>query len=76
MSPKKNNQIYCSQFADVLLCFFIEGESLHDTMHLLNFELEKITIWLAANKLTINLVKSQYMVFHRALLKMKLITPD
>ena len=53
---------------------FIEGESLHDIMHLLNIELETITIWLAANKLTINVVKSQYMVFHRARLKMKLIT--
>ena len=32
---------------------------------ILNEELEKINTWLKANKLTLNLDKSQYMVFHR-----------
>ena len=48
---------------------FIEGKKLEDTIQILNTELEKITNWLSANKLTINSIKSHYMVFHRARIK-------
>ena len=45
---------------------FIEGDTLEDTSQSLNNELQNITEWLLANKLTINLINSHYMVFHRA----------
>ena len=48
---------------------FIEGDTLEDTSQSLNNELQNITEWLLANKLTINLIKSHYMVFHRARIK-------
>ena len=34
-----------------------------------NSELKKLTIWLNANKLTANVKKTHYMVFHRAMIK-------
>ena len=48
---------------------FIDGNTPTETMNTLNLELKKITIWLSANKLTLNIVKSHYMIFHRARLK-------
>ena len=35
----------------------------------MNIELKKITTWLSANKLTINVAKSHSMVFHRSRIK-------
>ena len=43
---------------------FIEGTSVHDISNILNKELENISIWLEANKLTIYINKTQYMMFH------------
>ena len=48
---------------------FIEGTNLDETIELLNEELNKITTWLSANKLTVNVVKSHYMIFHRSRIK-------
>ena len=48
---------------------FIEGDNLEETVRTLITELDKITTWLSANKLTINLVKSHYMIFHRSRIK-------
>ena len=45
---------------------FLEGVEYHNIITELNMELEKADIWLKANKLTINLRKTHYMVFHRS----------
>ena len=36
---------------------------------MLNIELDKLSIWLASNKLTVNIDKSHFMISHRARLK-------
>ena len=48
---------------------FLEGKEYTKLVEILNEELNKITIWLNANKLMINVKKNHYMVFHRAKLK-------
>ena len=44
----------------------IEGTNINTMMATLNCELAKLTEWLNANKLSINVSKSHYMVFHRS----------
>ena len=51
---------------------YIKSENESSVISILNEELEKITTWLKANKLTLNLDKSHYMVFHKG--KRKLIS--
>ena len=53
---------------------FMKGESINEVINMLNIELHKITVWLESNKLTLNVVKSHFMIFHRA--KLKLTKPD
>ena len=48
---------------------FLEGKEYMKLVEILNEELNKITIWLNANKLMINIKKTHYMVFHRAKIK-------
>ena len=48
---------------------FIEGTHYNGVIEILNEELKKIEKWLKANKLTVNLKKTMYMVFHRAKIK-------
>ena len=48
---------------------FLEGKEYTKLIEILNEELNKITIWLNANKLMINVKKTHYMVFHRAKIK-------
>ena len=48
---------------------FLEGQNYNQIIDCLNTELEKVDIWLKANKLTINIKKTSFMVFHRARLK-------
>ena len=48
---------------------FLEGKEYTKLVEILNEELNKITIWLNANKLMINVKKNHYMVFHRAKIK-------
>ena len=48
---------------------FIEGHSYAEAIEILNNELLKVSDWLMANKLTINLEKSPYIIFHRSRLK-------
>ena len=44
---------------------FIEGTSFNDISEILNNEIqENISSWLEANKLTININKTHYMMFH------------
>ena len=48
---------------------FLEGTEYTHLIKILNYELEKLTIWINANKLTVNVKKTHYMVFHRARIK-------
>ena len=50
---------------------FIEGTHYEQVISILNKELKKVDVWLQANKLTINLKKTRYMVFHRSRIKHK-----
>ena len=43
-----------------------EGHNIDSIVTSLNYELVKLIIWLNANKLSINVSKTHYMVFHRA----------
>ena len=47
----------------------MEGHSYAEVIEIINNELLKVLDWLMANKLTINLEKSHYMIFHRSRLK-------
>ena len=49
--------------------FFIEGTCFNDISEILIKELENISIWLEANKLTININKTHYLMFHRTRIK-------
>ena len=48
---------------------FIEGHSFNEVIESLNTELKKVSFWLQSNKLTLNVNKSHYMVFHRSRIK-------
>ena len=48
---------------------FIEGTEYHKVISTLNTELLKVSDWFNSNKLTINLKKTHYMVFHRSRIK-------
>ena len=41
-----------------------------DLCSLLNTELDKLSVWLMSNKLSLNVQKTYYLVFHRARLKL------
>ena len=57
-------------FADDTSVFLI-GKEYTQLIKSLNEELKKVSRWLNANGLTINLKKTHYMVFHRARIKAK-----
>ena len=42
---------------------FIHGKSLAETVAKINDEMDKLVYWLNANKLSLNVVKTQYMIF-------------
>ena len=65
---RSSELIFSILFADDT-SVFIEGTCLNDISEILNTELEKISIWLEANKLTININKTHYMMFHRTRIK-------
>ena len=52
---------------------FLEGKEYTKLVETLNEGLNKITIWLNANKLMINVKKTHYMVFHCAKIKTLLL---
>ena len=54
---------------------YIEADKESDLIKTLNEELAKLNIWLNANKLTINIAKSHYMVFHRGRRKSNICSP-
>ena len=45
---------------------FISENNLRKLINTLHIELDKLYAWLQSNKLTLNLLKTHYMVFHRA----------
>ena len=61
-------KIYLNFFADDT-SVFLEGNNLNSLSTIINEELSKLSIWLASNKLTLNIEKSHYVIFHRARLK-------
>ena len=61
-------KIYSNFFADDT-SVFLEGNNLNFLSTIINEELSKLSIWLASNKLTLNIEKSHYVIFHRARLK-------
>ena len=54
----------------------IQGDNESVLINTLNIELEKLNIWLQANKLTINVSKSHYMIFHRRRRKIDINNPS
>ena len=51
-------------FADDTTVYYSADPSDENTEHILNTELEKVSCWLAANKLSLNVKKSNFLHFH------------
>ena len=60
-----SNKLYYVLFADDTN-IFISRNNLRKLINTLDIELDKLYAWLQSNKLTLNLLKTHYMVFHRA----------
>ena len=60
-----SNKLYYVLFADDTNVF-ISGNNFRKLINTLHIELDKLYAWLQSNKLTLNLLKTHYMVFHRA----------
>ena len=63
--PKVSNNFVSISFADDTTILF-EGSNIHSIVTSLNYELDQLIIWLNANKLSISVSTTHYMVFHRA----------
>ncbi len=63
-----SEKIFAILFADDTN-IFLEGSNLADVISMLNTELMHVSKWLMANKLSLNLEKTHYMVFHRSKVK-------
>ena len=66
--PNVSGKLFAILFADDT-SVFLEGKDLAEITNTLNAKLAKLTVWLSANKLTLNTSKSHFMIFHRAKLK-------
>ena len=66
--PNVSEKLFAILFADDT-SVFLEGKDLAEITNTLNAELAKLTVWLSANKLTLNTSKSHFMIIHRAKLK-------
>ena len=60
-----SENLFSILFADATTVL-IEGTNINTMIATLNCELAILTEWLNANKLSINVSKSHYMVFHRS----------
>ena len=60
-----SDNLFSIPFADDTIVL-IEGTNINTMIATLNCELAKLTEWLNANKLSINVSKSHYIVFHRS----------
>ena len=65
---KASYLLFTKLFADDT-SVFIEGTSYNNIINDMNRELEKVDKWLKSNKLTVNIKKTQYMLFHRTRIK-------
>ena len=63
--------LYTILYADDT-CVLLNGKDYINLVNFLNSELDKLSTWLCANKLSLNVQKTFFMVFHRA--KMKIVT--
>ena len=61
---------YSSNITCLFLLVLLNGKDYSDLIKLLNSELDKLSNWLSANKLSLNVKKNYYMVFHRAKVKL------
>ena len=68
--PRTSQLLFSILFADDTSVFLIGKEYTHLIVSL-NKELKKVSHWLNANGLTINVKKTHFMVFHRARIKAK-----
>ena len=66
--PNVSEKLFAILFADDT-SVFLDGKDLAEITNTINAELAKLTVWLSANKLTLNTSKSHFMTFHRAKLK-------
>ena len=60
-----SSKLYYVLFSDDTKVF-ISGNNLRNLFNTLHNELDKLYVWLQSNKLTLNLLKTDYRVFHRA----------
>ena len=67
---RASNILFTILFADDTTVI-IEGQNYNNVILTLNTELNKLDVWIQANKLTLNTDKTHYMVFHRARIKSK-----
>ena len=66
--PNVSKKLYSILFADDT-SVFLEGNNLNSLSTIINKELNKLSNWLASNRLTLNIEKSHYVIFHKARLK-------
>ena len=64
--------LYTILYADDT-CALHNGKDYLIFVTFLNCELDKLSTWLCANKLSLNVQKTYFMIFHRA--KMKIVSP-
>ena len=64
--------LYTILYADDT-CVLLNGNDYLSLIASLNSELDKLSIWLCANKLSLNVQKTYFMLFHRA--KIKIVNP-
>ena len=48
----------------MILLFFCDFDNVNVTEETINYELVKLTEWLACNQLSLNVNKTKFMVFH------------
>ena len=60
-----SDELFCVLFADDTN-IFLNGKDIQNLFNTLHVELSKLYTWLLANKLTLNISKTHFMVFHRA----------
>ena len=60
-----SDKLFCVLFADDTN-IFLSGKDIHNLINTLHVELSKLYTWLLVNKLTLNISKTHFMVFHRA----------
>ena len=70
-----SNFLFTILYADDT-CLVLGGKSLENLITLMNQELHLLYIWLQSNKLTLNIQKTYYIIFHRARLKLQNTTID